>query len=228
MSEGQLDPVGGAKLGQTRPGGGRGQRSCARLEHEPAPAGGQARTCRAAQLQQRRLLIPRLAFARNPGHFKSGTFAETLPSLTFQNNNNVKDNQLLAGCIPVALPWLSVCPTSAASPHLTYANPWGQPETIPCLQATRSSPASFHRHITVMVSLKDMEMSCPAPWHLPPSANPAAIPRELRVGLARTGFHPDPGVWRAQSFFSAARVILQQKPPQIDRYIYRTQHTDRG
>lgn len=36
--------------------------------------------------------------------FQIRTFTETLPSLTFQNNNNVKDNQLLAGYIPVVLP----------------------------------------------------------------------------------------------------------------------------
>lgn len=123
------------------------------------------------------ILIPRLAFARNPGHCKSGTFAETLPSLTFQNNNNMKDNRLLAGHVPVVLPWLS-----AASPHCSHASPWGQPETIPALAPNLlSSPAPFHRHIMVMVSLKDMEMSWSAPWHLPPSANlvRAAIPREL-------------------------------------------------
>lgn len=96
----------------------------------------------------------------------------------------------------MVLPRLSVCPTSAASFHLACANPWEQPETTPCLQTSRSSPAPFHRHITVMVSVKDMEMSCPAPWHLPPSANldRAAIPRELQVGVARTRSHPDPGV----------------------------------
>lgn len=77
----------------------------------------------------------------------------------------------------MVLPWLS-----AASPHRSHASPWGQPETIPALAPNLlSSPAPFHRHIMVMVSLKDMEMSWSAPWHLPPSANlvRAAIPREL-------------------------------------------------
>lgn len=89
----------------------------------------------------------------------------------------------------MVLPRLSVCPTSAASYRLTCANPWEQPENTPCLQTTQSSPAPFHRHITVMVSLKDMEMSSPALWHLPPSANldRAAFPRELQV---RQGLDP--------------------------------------
>lgn len=121
---GRLDRRGGAKPVQTQPAGGSGAGAEQRRAGRPAEVRqGQRRGCSASQS---RLLIPRLAFAKNPGHFEQGRFVKTLPSLTFQNNNNRKDNKMPAGRVPGALLWLPVC-----QPSPGLCQPLGQPKTSP-------------------------------------------------------------------------------------------------
>lgn len=126
-------PAGPARGHRARPDAARGwlrsRRGAApRRAGRPAEVRqGQRRGCSASQS---RLLIPRLAFAKNPGHFEQGRFVKTLPLLTFRNNNNRKDNKMPAGRVPVALPWLSVCQLSSG-----LRQPLGQPKTSPASKA---------------------------------------------------------------------------------------------
>lgn len=147
----------------------------------------------------------------------------------------MKDNKLPVGRVPAALPWLPVCPASAASRHLACASPWGQPETVPCLQTTRSSPAPRHGWVTGMVSLGAMGTSCPVPWLRPPRCPPRQGCRpqgSRRQGVGGSGSPPNPGAGGQQGREGGWASTLPpqsfcSKSPSNIYIIYNSKHTDR-